>query len=179
MNDQHPIWRTAKHHDQCQAGQSWHWDGVHFELLHPLPQDYVNPQRRVNSNSRVLKITSMHGSVLLPADIEGKDELALLSRASEKLPATVLIAPHHGSLSSSTMNFVQQVSPALTVFTVGYLNRYGYPREEVMTRYLNLDSRLLRSDRDGAILLRFTGNSWSVESWRQSNRRYWHHSTIE
>ena len=121
----------------------------------------------------------MHGSVLLPADIEGKDELALLSRASEKLPATVLIAPHHGSLSSSTMNFVQQVSPALTVFTVGYLNRYGYPREEVMTRYLNLDSRLLRSDRDGAILLRFTGNSWSVESWRQSNRRYWHHSTIE
>ncbi|NBQ67679.1 MAG: DNA internalization-related competence protein ComEC/Rec2 [Nitrosomonadaceae bacterium] len=179
LNDQHPIRRTAGHHDQCHAGQSWHWDGVHFELLHPLPQDYANSQRKTNSNSCVLKITSMHGSVLLPADIEGKDELALLNRASEKLPATVLIAPHHGSLSSSTMNFVRQVSPAVTVFTVGYLNRYGHPREEVMTRYLNLNSRLLRSDRNGAILLRFAGNGWSVESWRQSNRRYWHHSTIE
>lgn len=179
LDEQHPIQQTAVRKYQCYAGQSWNWDGVQFELLHPLPQDYVNRQRRTNANSCVLKISSAHGSVLLPADIENKEEQALLNRASEKLPATVLVAPHHGSLSSSTMNFVQQVSPALTVFTVGYLNRYGHPREEVMARYLNLNSRLLRSDRDGAILLRFAGNGWSAESWRQLNRRYWHHRTIE
>jgi competence protein ComEC len=63
----------------------------------------------------------------------------------------------------------------LTIFTVGYLNRYDHPHEAVMARYINANSDLLRSDRDGAILLRFTQNGWSVESWRRLYRRYWHH----
>ncbi|MDE2388842.1 MAG: competence protein ComEC, partial [Betaproteobacteria bacterium] len=107
-------------------------------------------------------------------DIESKDEQALLNRAGDKLAATVLIAPHHGSLSSSTVDFVNQVNPALTIFTIGYLNRYDHPREAVEARYLSANSRLLRSDRDGAILLRFTENERTTESWRESYRRYWH-----
>jgi len=148
---------------------------VHFELLHPLAQDYANPQRRMNANSCVLKISSAHGSILIPADIESKDEQALLSHAGNKLAATVLIAPHHGSLTSSTADFVNQVNPALTIFTVGYLNRYDHPHETVMDRYLNANSNLLRSDRDGAILLRFAQSEWSAESWRKLYRRYWHY----
>ena len=121
----------------------------------------------------------MHGSVLLPADIEGKDEQALLARASDKLAATVLIAPHHGSHTSSTIDFVQKVNPALTIFTVGYLNRYDHPREAVMARYRRLGGQLLRSDRDGAIMLRFADNQWSVASWRKLHHRYWHHDMTE
>ena len=174
LRDGHSIARAATRSAQCRAGHSWSWDSVHFELLHPLPQDYANPQRRVNANSCVLKISSIYGSVLIPADIENKDEKALLNRAGEKLAATVLIAPHHGSLSSSTADFVNQVNPALTIFTVGYLNRYDHPHAAVTARYLNANSDLLRSDRDGAILLRFTQNGWSAESWRKLYRRYWH-----
>lgn len=178
LNHQHPIQQAAINKDQCRAGQSWQWDGIDFEVLHPSMQDYANRQRNVNSNSCVLKITSAHGSVLLPADIEGKDEQALLIRAGDKLPATILIAPHHGSQSSSTVNFIQKVSPAVTIFTVGYLNRYDHPREAVMERYRSSKSQLLRNDRDGAILLRFANNGWSVNSWRKLYRRYWHHSSI-
>lgn len=176
LQDDHPIARAATRSAQCHAGHSWYWDGIHFEILHPLTQDYANPQRRMNANSCVLKISSANGSILIPADIESKNEQALLSRASDKLAATVLIAPHHGSLSSSTAGFVNQVNPALTIFTVGYLNRYDHPHAAVMARYLNANSNLLRSDRDGAILLRFAQNGWSVESWRRIYRRYWHQS---
>lgn len=174
LQDDHPIARIATRSAQCHAGHSWYWDGVHFEILHPLAQDYANPQRRMNANSCVLKISSANGSILIPADIESKDEQALLSRAGDKLTATVLIAPHHGSLSSSTADFVNQVNPALTIFTVGYLNRYDHPHAAVMDRYLSANSSLLRSDRDGAILLRFAQNGWWVGSWRRIYRRYWH-----
>ncbi len=178
LDHQHPIQQAAINKERCQAGQSWHWDGVDFEVLHPLMQDYANRRRNVNSNSCVLKITSAHGSILLPADIEGKDEQALLIRADDKLPATILIAPHHGSQSSSTADFIYKVSPELTIFTVGYLNRYDHPREAVMERYRSSESQLLRNDRDGAILLRFANNGWSVDSWRKLYRRYWHHNDI-
>lgn len=179
LDSHHPIQQAAAHRDQCRAGQSWQWDGVHFELLHPLALDHTNPQRKTNANSCVLKITSIHGSVLLPADIGGKDESALLIRISDKLPSTVLIAPHHGSSTSSTAAFVQKVNPALTIFTVGYHNRYDHPREAVVTRYRNSGSQLLRSDVHGAILLRFAKNKLSVDSWRKLYRRYWQRNIAE
>lgn len=174
LDDKHPITQMAISKNQCRKGKFWQWDDVHFELLHPLEQDYLNPKRNTNARSCVLKITSAHGSVLLPADIERKDEQALLARDGDKLRATVLIAPHHGSNTSSNDAFVQKVDPSLAIFTVGYLNRYNHPRETVISRYHNLGSQLMRSDKDGAILIRFENNDWTVNSWRKLNQRYWH-----
>ncbi len=173
LDEQHPIQQMAKNKNQCYDGQSWQWDGVQFELLHPLEQSYDNVSRKTNANSCVLKISTEHGSVLIPADIERAGERALLLRASDVLSANVLIAPHHGSNTSSSVAFIQQVNPTLTIFTVGYLNRYDHPREEVVARYRTLGGELLRSDIDGAILLRFTENGLAVEAWRSSHRRYW------
>lgn len=62
---------------------------------------------------------------------------------------------------------------------MGYQNRHEHPRETVVARYHNLGSQLLRSDRDGAILIRFANNEWSVDSWRKLHRRYWQQSRIE
>ncbi|PXW85456.1 competence protein ComEC [Nitrosomonas sp. Nm84] len=176
LDHQHPIQQAAMHKVQCRAGQSWQWDDVDFELLHPVAYGDKNSQNKTNANSCVLKITSIYGSVLLPSDIGNKDESALLARAGDKLSATVLIAPHHGSNTSSTHAFIQQVNPALTIFTVGYHNRYDHPREAVVARYRKLGSQLLRSDADGAILLRFTKNGWFADSWRELRRRYWQQS---
>ncbi len=173
LNDQHPVQQIVMNKHQCRAGQSWYWDDVYFELLHPT-NGYENLQKKTNANSCVLKITSIHGSVLLPSDIGGKDESVLLAQAGDKLPATVLIAPHHGSNTSSTVAFVQKVNPALTIFTVGYRNRYDHPRDSVVTRYRAIGSQVLRSDTNGAILLRFEKNRWLVDSWRELRRRYWH-----
>lgn len=173
LDQDHPIQQAAMGGQPCEGGQSWRWDDVQFELLHPLAHDYNNLQRKTNANSCVLKISTQHGSVLLPSDIEQNDEYALLARARDKLPATVLIAPHHGSNTSSTDAFVRQVNPVLTIFTVGYRNRYGHPRENIIARYQAQGSELLRSDAAGAILLRFADDGLSVDAWRDLRRRYW------
>ena len=85
----------------------------------------------------------------------------------------MLVAPHHGSKTSSTDEFVRQVNPRLVIFTVGYRNRFGHPKEEVVERYRALGSTLLRSDIDGAVLLRFADNTLVFETSRALRRRYW------
>lgn len=169
----HPIQQAAANKRPCQDGHAWQWDGVYFELLHPPIESYDNPHRKANATSCVLKITTGHGSVLLPGDIDRKAEYALLDRAAKMLPATVLIAPHHGSNTSSTAAFIHQVNPELTIFTVGYRNRFDHPRNEVVARYQSLGSDLLRSNTDGAIFLRFTADGLLVDTWRRMQRRYW------
>ncbi len=173
LNYHHPIQQAATNKALCYDGQAWQWDGVRFELLHPPIESYREPSRQSNATSCVLKITTDHGSALLPGDIGKKAEYALIDRATDKLPATVLIAPHHGSNTSSTEAFIRKVNPALTIFTVGYLNRFNHPRDEVVARYQMLGSNLLRSNTDGAIFLRFTKKGLLVDTWRNLQRRYW------
>jgi competence protein ComEC len=174
LNEDHPIQRAVLDSRRCEAGESWQWDGVHFELLHPQPQHYEQAGRKTNNASCVLKISTRHGSVLLPADIEKESEWALLERAGHLLPSTVLIAPHHGSKTSSTDAFVRQINPRLTIFTIGYRNPFGHPREDIVARYRDLGSLVMRSDRDGAVLLKFNSAGIEIGSWREINRRYWH-----
>ena len=173
LDEMHPITQTTQQSAMCVMDQSWRWDGVVFEMLHPSPQIYLNPQRKTNASSCVLKITTTYGSVLIPADIDRNSERKLLGSAYEKLPSTVLIAPHHGSLTSSSKDFVRQVNPLLTIFTVGYRNRFDHPRAPVVKRYREVESTLLRSDWHGAVLVRLDKTGLSVDSWRQLRPRYW------
>ncbi|MDH5480829.1 MAG: DNA internalization-related competence protein ComEC/Rec2, partial [Nitrosomonas sp.] len=58
LEENHPIQQAAARKGQCHNDQSWQWDGVQFDLLHPLAQSYENIQRKTNAQSCVLKITS-------------------------------------------------------------------------------------------------------------------------
>jgi competence protein ComEC len=120
-----------------------------------------------------LKITSPYGSVLLPADIERESEMEILARSPDALPATLLVAPHHGSKTSSTDDFIRKVNPEIVIFTAGYRNRFGHPKPEVVERYRALGSRIYRSDWDGAVLLRFGAGGVSARTYRQERLRYW------
>lgn len=172
--DDHPIRQAVASNRHCHAGDAWWWDGVHFEILHPVQPKSAGQKRTTNESSCVLKVTTSHGSVLLPADIGLSTEAELLLRARDLLPSTVLIVPHHGSKSSSSEAFVRQVNPTYAIFTVGYRNRFGHPREEVVNRYREQGSLLRRSDYDGAIQLRFAQGGVTVDTWRRLNRRFWH-----
>jgi competence protein ComEC len=81
--------------------------------------------------------------------------------------------PHHGSKTSSTPAFIEAVHPQVAIFTVGYLNRFGHPKRAVMERYGEIAAKLYRSDRDGAVLMRFANGGIAIETWRQLRRRYW------
>ena len=158
--------------EPCRYGQRWLWDGVLFEVLHPLSEDYV-ANRKSNNLSCVLRIEAGGRRMLLTSDIEARDEAALLQRDPEKLPAEVLLMPHHGSRTSSTPAFIAAVGAQDVVTPVGYRNRFGHPKADVVERYEASKAKIWRTDRDGALTVQLDAAGVSVASWRQERARYW------
>jgi competence protein ComEC len=173
LPDDSPILLQAVKTQRCSNGQSWVWDGVHFELLHPTLASYAEEKVINNDMSCVLRISAGKNSVLLTADIEKNAERRLLELHPDKLGSTMLVVPHHGSKTSSTPAFVAAVNPGYAVITSGYRNRFGHPKEEVVERYRATGSELLRSDEDGAILVEMDGTELHVEKYRKTHARYW------
>lgn len=169
----HPLRRQP--HRRCTDGQSWEWDGVRFDVLHPAPERGIYNKKQDNELSCVLRIGIGDQRILLVGDIEKDGERRLLREHGDALHTTLLVAPHHGSKTSSSPDFVAATLPDHVVFTAGYRNRFGHPREEVLQRYADSGAELLRSDEDGAILATLDANGISLERYRQTQRRYWTH----
>lgn len=150
--------------EPCRRGQRWRWDGVSFRILHPAVP------RSGNDGSCVLRVAADGRSVLLTGDLEAVGEGALLAAGVE--PTTVVVAPHHGSRTSSTPAFVAATAPAYVVFSTGYRNRYGFPDPVVAARYRAQGARLLDTAAAGAVTIR-TGGGLAVERYRDAARRYW------
>ena len=173
LSPEDPL-RDSGPHFPCFDGQAWEWDGVRFEMLHPSWPAYDNSAPKTNDLSCVLKITAGGSSALLTADIEAVSERALLARHGDRLRADWLVAPHHGSRTSSTPEFIRAVGAKTVVFPVGYRNRFRHPNEGVAGRYGATGARLLRTDRDGAITLRLSAAGGDAKPERAARRRYWH-----
>ena len=126
----------------CFFGLEWQWDGVNFKFLSPPMQGSENRikykvehKESRNNHSCVLRVSSSFGSILLTGDIENKVERRLLKKYQAQLASDVLIVPHHGSNTSSTMAFIDAVNPKLSIISVGYKNRYHLPNTKVLARY--------------------------------------------
>ncbi len=173
----HPLLQTSAEKRRCMDGQSWQWDGVLFEILHPDKASYA---QNISDNDRgcVLRISIANQHILLTADIEAASEAELLDRHPDKLPAALLVVPHHGSRTSSTVKFISAVRPRYAVFTAGYRNRFGHPKQDIVQRYADSGAALLRSDQDGAILVDMDADRLRIERYRVTHRRYWTHSAL-
>ena len=182
---QRPSRRGAVPHTPCVAGQHWLWEGVRFEVLHPTVAD-TERRDHLSSNalSCVLRVSTTGAearSVLLTGDIEAEQERALLTRSSHdaldgaasseagtSLRSTILIAPHHGSQTSSTQAFLEAVRPVQTIVQAGRRNRYGHPAPSVLARYQGLGLPVIASPACGAYLWRSDDPANSVVSARQA-----------
>lgn len=159
----------------CVAGQKWSWDGVDFEMLHPH-NSTVHESKKRNDLSCVLRIQVGEQSLLLTGDIEARTEQLLLERFSHKLASSILVVPHHGSLTSSSPEFIRAVNPKYALIPVGYKNAYGHPKFEVLDRYRKSGAVLLDSVKDGAISFTLkAGEGVSApERYRKENNKFWH-----
>lgn len=160
----------AKGVEQCRAGMSWTWDGVVFTILHP-PSDRTLPG---NNRSCVLRVSASGRAALLTGDIERDAELALVDHASTGLRSSVLVAPHHGSRTSSSPAFIDAVRPDVVLFPAGYRNRFGFPKQDIIARYQQHGARVLDTGRSGAIDVHFDRAAVSIRTWRRDHRRFWH-----
>jgi competence protein ComEC len=167
----HPLLAAARDSRPCLAGQHWQWDGVRFEILHPV-SGHDALRLKANDRSCVLRMTVGATRVLIAGDIEARSEREMLHRGAA-IRAEILVAPHHGSITSSTPEFVAAVNPDVVVFSAGYRNRFRHPRPEVVARYRQIDSRVLRSDRQGALEFEIDDPDVSITAERERRRRYW------
>lgn len=141
--------------EYCLQGMQWQWDGVVFKFLYPDDQLL----HLGNNSSCVLQVIAGNHSVLIPGDIEAFAEKVLLE-SPDQLKSQVLIAPHHGSKTSSTLKFIKAVSPSWVLFPVGWHNRFHLPKPQVLERYrMHGAKKMLRTDNDGAIRLRISGDA--------------------
>ncbi len=154
----------------CASGQRWVWDGVLFAVLHPQRVSHFGR----NDRSCVLKISAAGGTALLPGDIESPAEARLLDRGAGRLKADILIAPHHGSRTSSTLDFVQAVDPDFVVFPVGHRNRFGFPHPDVVERYLRVGALGFTTASSGAVMFKVRPRGVVIQEYRLENRRFWH-----
>lgn len=173
LSAHHPIMAAARRGAQCAAGQAWLWDGVRFEVLHPLAASYADASLKPNARGCTLKITAGGKSMLLAGDIEALQESQLVRRDRARLRADVLLVPHHGSGTSSTPEFLDAVHPRVAVFQVGHRNRYQHPKTEVYERYGELGIERLRTDQLGAVTIDF-GPALQISAYREIHKRYWY-----
>lgn len=164
--------------DACREGMRWEWKAVEFTVLSPaetLPADNIGNLSK-NNSSCVLRVQHASGSLLLSGDIERKAEKTLTKKYNDMLNVDVLIAPHHGSKSSSTKAFIQATSPKFVVFTTGYRNPYGFPDEKVVSRYKEFGSYLVNTATQGMISFEFSDkNGLRVQpGYRELRQRFWH-----
>ena len=159
----------------CRAGDAWYWDGVIFRILHPQ----ANGLATGNNASCVLQVSSRYGSVLLPADIEEEAEREIIARHHAALRSRVLVAPHHGSNSSSTGNFLRAVDPDLVLFPAGWMNRYQHPAEKVVARLREHGIESRQTGECGALTVHAGKGGITVDSRRQTAGKLWDRSETD
>lgn len=155
----------------CLAGQSWVWDGVRFSFLYPT----IDTLNLGNDSSCVLRIDNGVHRILLTGDIEKYAENRLLSQKEYHLGATILVAPHHGSKTSSLSAFIKSVNPQYVLYPIGYRNRYHFPHANVVKAYQVIGAIQLNTAETGTMLFRLEKNEIypSLELYRIKHKRYW------
>ena len=163
---------------QCHMLKPWTWDGVTFTPIGlDTPAHSHQKLLAKNNQSCVLKVSNANHSVLLTGDIEAISEMALLTQhGSNTLKSRVLIVPHHGSKTSSTMPFLQAVRPEYALIQAGWENQHGHPHKAVIERYEAMGVQWSNTAQNGAMKWRFKHLDFQpeVDNAHTLRQRYWH-----
>ena len=154
--------------EPCRAGQRWEWDGVRFEVLHPAAGG------EGNDASCVLRVEGAY-TALLPGDIEAAAEGALVATQGAALRADVLLAPHHGSRTSSSPAFVDAVRPRVVIHAAAWRHHFRHPRPEVVGRYAALGAWQAVTGQGGAVTVWRDPATGAIEvrEHRREASRWW------
>jgi competence protein ComEC len=142
-------------------------NGVGIDILYPQG-DFIERRKKeawrdLNNNSLVLKASLGAKSFLFPGDIERRAEYELAAIAGDKLKSTVLLAPHHGSKTSSSERFMEKVDPEVIIISSGWKSRFGFPHPSVLKRYEDKGCRILGTALNGAVSMSTDGTRLTIK----------------
>jgi len=156
---------------RCRAGQYWESAGIRFEVLHPARSSSAAG----NAASCVVRVSAGPYGMLLTGDIEASSEYRLV-RNGASVASDIVVVPHHGSLTSSTVPFTDSVRPSYAVVSAGYSNRWGFPKPLVVDRWRAVGATVINTASSGAIHFRVCsrGGIVAMSRERQLRHRFWH-----
>ena len=143
----------------CRRGDAWLWDGVRFRVLWP-PGSAAG-----NGASCVIEIDDGEHRATLTGDVGSAERRIDVRRVR------VMVAPHHGSRTSSSSSFVARACPRAVIFSAGFRNRFGHPHPGVVERYRSIGAHMVTTGDLGAITWR-SGAPESLTAARD-DWRYW------
>ncbi len=121
--------------------------------------DTNDTEDNLNLSSIVIRMTYGGNSFLFMGDAEEEVEA---SRSWQ--PTDVLKVGHHGSKTSSSQTFVNQIMPAYAIIQVGKDNSYNLPNQETIDKLQAVGTKVYRTDEDGNILVISDGSNIQVET---------------
>ncbi len=142
---------------------------VRLYVLHPSgPFAVSDSSSRDNLNNRSVVVRAIYGetSALFAGDAEEEAEERMIRIYGGFLKSDLLKVGHHGSLTSSSDEFVDAVSPRAAVISVGRNNRFHHPSEVVLGRFARRRVPTYRTDVDNAVVFVSDGSLWRKEEWR-------------
>jgi competence protein ComEC len=142
-------------------------NGVSLDIVNP-PPDFMERRhnetwRDINNNSLVVQASFGTFSMLFPGDIKTGAEKEMVTLYGARLQSQVLIAPHHGSKTSSTPAFIDTIRPDTVIFTTGLKNRFNFPHPSVVKRYQDMGATLLNTAIHGAVQISTDGNELTIQ----------------
>lgn len=173
------VKQVLTNQDSCYQGLDIAWQELSIQALWPDNALKYND----NNGSCVIKISDQYHSVLLPGDIDKSIEKQLVNLFPEQLHSDILLAPHHGSNTSSSFDFIQAVGAEYIIFSQGFMNRWRFPRLEVLDRFAqvrvkkNARSKLFTTSESGQVTFVMLFNSpepIQVKTYRQDIYPYWY-----
>ena len=154
----------------CRAGRTWRWPvGWWFRFLSP-----AGNEGSANDASCVLLLEVGGSKILIAGDIERAQERELLRYWRNQLDVDVLVVAHHGSGTSTTQAWLNQVQPHTAIISHGYANRFGHPDPLVLRRLRQQGVKVFSTAQSGALELEInTGGKLVVAGWRARIKPWW------
>ncbi|AYB39117.1 DNA internalization-related competence protein ComEC/Rec2 [Brevibacillus laterosporus] len=158
-------WFQALHREQISiytgySGYTWQDNpNVTWTWLSPDPKE---TQGSSENNASVVLLLSAYGvNILLTGDLEESGEQELLQRYTLP-PIDLLKVGHHGSKTSSSEEFLNAITPGVSLISVGTNNRYHHPSEQVIERFKQQNTQIYRTDHHGAITITINENGYKI-----------------
>ncbi len=167
QNFQYPLGQTE--HLPCVQGKDWQWQNLNFEVLFPSRQ-FDDPE---NKDSCVIRVSDGKHSILLTGDLPKRQERALVRKGAD-LSSDIMLVPHHGSKTSSSVDFLQTVSPQAAIVSAGRYTPWQLPALQIIQRYKDQNIDWYDTAKLGQISVHFTAEDWQILSQRFDKEPYWY-----
>jgi competence protein ComEC len=167
------VSQVITNQDKCRQGFALSWQGLRIKALWPDNALKHND----NNGSCVIKVSDQYHSILLPGDINKSIEKQLVDLYPKQLQSDILVAAHHGSNTSSSAEFIQTVGAKYVIFSQGFMNRWRFPRQEVVDRYQTYNPILFSTSHSGQVSFQIEYNSTKPiipKTFRQDIYPYWY-----